>query len=299
MRGLWLLMAGILASGTAFAGEGGIAQALFQNGDPTLGAARAGLDDPMSFTTDVSVRNAAAGTVNSGKAMLLSAIVPGTGQYYAGKTLKAAVFLGVELAAWGTVIYFYNKGQDKDQEFRDYADAHFDESNYRAREYSLATNPAYGDSGGYRGTPSDWENEPWDVKIHYLPREGFTHELPTREQRENNWSDKQQYYEMIGKYIHQFGFGWYDGIGDDPGTPYFDGRSPRSEHYMDMRHDANQLLKTSAWGYNIALLNHVVSALDASFTVRMMNREVKTEVGFRQVPYNGEMAPAGGLHIVW
>ena len=77
----------------------------------------------------------------------------------------------------------------------------------------------------------------WQDKLDYLPSAGFTHELPSESDR-NNSSDDQQYYEMIGKYIGQFGVGWDshpdDFPFDDPRTPYYDGRRIFSEIYMDM-----------------------------------------------------------------
>jgi hypothetical protein len=298
MNKMLLLTALLLFAGAAWAADdGGVAAQLFAPEKLHLDLSALGLggSDPTSPASP----NVSAGTYNPGKALLLSAIVPGAGQYYVGAKIRAAVYLGVEVLAWTGVIYYYNKGKSKEDDFMNFADAHFNEQTYRDYEYSLAQNPAHGDSGAFHGSFDDWTAMSWDVKIHYLPAGGFTHELPTANQRENDWSDKQQYYEMIGKYIHQFGFGWDDGIGDDPGTPFFDGGSPRSQHYMDMRYDSNQLLKNSAWGYNIALLNHLVSALDASFTVRAMNRNVTTQVGFRQIPYDTELAPAAGLNFNW
>ena len=55
---------------------------------------------------------------------------------------------------------------------------------------------------------------------------------------------------MIGKYIHQFGIGWEDvreGWAEDETwrdysdlfIPYFNGTSPQSKEYIDLRHDAN------------------------------------------------------------
>jgi hypothetical protein len=68
---------------------------------------------------------------------------------------------------------------------------------------------------------------------------------------------------------------------------------------MDMRYDSNKFLDYSNWGYNIALLNHVASALDASFTVRFAKRHAKAELGFRQIPYNGKRVDAAGLTFTW
>ena len=123
---------------------------------------------------------------------------------------------------------------------------------------------------------------------------------------------------MIGKYIHQFGFGWDDvfdhdawangqvvvGIdrGDSTETPYYDNVNnfaKNSVFYMGMRNDSNDAFKLSSWGFRIAILNHVASALDASFSVRAIKRNAHAELNFRQVRYAGEFVPAGGILINW
>ncbi|MFC2149950.1 hypothetical protein ACFLQV_00455 [Calditrichota bacterium] len=252
--------------------------------------------------------------LHPGKAMLLSAILPGMGEYYAGQKLKAATFFTVEVLAWAGVIYYYGQGIDKEDEFKVYADTHFEEEVYREVEYNLArhalvpeTNPKE-----FTGTQDEWTNLEWDEKIQYLPREGFTHELPTQTERYQNWALDQQYYEMIGKYIHQFGFGWDDVYSGSPGNYFFDGDSANTHYYdningkaglsamyMDMRYDSNKFLDYSAWGYKIAILNHVASALDASFSVRMLKRQANAKLSFKQINYDGDMVPVGGLDIRW
>lgn len=132
------------------------------------------------------------------------------------------------------------------REGRLYADTHFSEEVYRQYEYQLAQNPVYGDSGAYNGTRIEWDEEACDVKIHYLPERGFSHDLPFGHDSTSNDSATQQYYVMIGKYIHQYGFGWDDVYvmfngqvvsynGDDPATAEYDDRfdaAQRSIYYM-------------------------------------------------------------------
>ncbi len=104
---------------------------------------------------------------------------------------------------------------------------------------------------------------------------------------------------MIGKYIRQFGFGWNDAYGDDPSLPYFSGNSPNSLLYMDMRYDSNRLLEFSAIATQVALLNHVAAALDASFSVRAMKRDARVDVGFRSIIHNDNPVAVGGFNITW
>ncbi len=281
---------------TACAAGGGLAERLFPSSGIGLKIIGSGLS-PSGSSNLSATQNPE--DLNTGKALLLSAILPGAGQYSIGCKWKAALFFTIEVAAWTGVIYYYNRGMDKEDEFKKFADQHFYEDEYRGVEFDLARSPQWGDSGAYTGDPLQWIEEPWDVKIHFLPAQGFTHELPTLEERNANRSDDQQFYEMIGKYIHQFGFGWDDRYGDDQGTPWFDGRSPNSEHYMDIRYDSNTYLDWSSLAIQIAMLNHVASALDASFTVRMLKRRAKAEVSFRKVRHNRRDVLAGGLKVTW
>lgn len=304
MKHLLITVMIILAVGNVFAADNeGLMDLMFPLDSVPFSLLNSGADQIGSPALDLNkgVTAASSGELNPGKAMLLSAIIPGAGEMYAGENLKAAIFFAVEVAAWTGVIYYYGKGKDKEDEFMTFADANFDENAYRQYEYNLAQNAQQWnpEATDFTGTIEEWTDLEWDEKITYLPREGFTHELPTQEDRARNWSMDQQYYEMIGKYIHQFGFGWADMFDTDPGSPYYNGTSTLSLTYMDMRHDSNTLLKISTWGYNIALLNHVASALDASFSVRVMKRKAQADLSFRQVPYNNEIVPAGGLSIHW
>ena len=61
-----------------------------------------------------------------GRAMLLSAILPGLGEIYAGSPVKAFFFAGLEAGAW----YFRKRTQDnmasKELEYKQFADEHWD-----------------------------------------------------------------------------------------------------------------------------------------------------------------------------
>ena len=134
---------------------------------------------------------------------------------------------------------------------------------------------------------ADWRTTDWDIRSTYLPAP-FTHDVRT--------SDHQQYFEMIGKYLSQFGWGWQDTwsagaspdtptwLTDDPSTPElegdrtntveFDGNSPMFFHYRDMRGRANDLLDKGNAAMEVVLVNHVLSALDAAFAERNYNKQL-------------------------
>ena len=60
-----------------------------------------------------------------GRAMLLSGVIPGLGELYAGRPLKALTFAGIEAGAW----YFWDKKQNEmdieEEAYKKYADEHW------------------------------------------------------------------------------------------------------------------------------------------------------------------------------
>ena len=103
--------------------------------------------------------------------VLLSTVLPGTGEMYGGSWRKGLVFLGVEVALWIGYWQFGDSGREWEAFFRAYADEHWDEDEWQ--EW-MEEHPEFADT---------------------------THTLPSEK--------NQQYYEMIGKY-DQFKAGWDD-----------------------------------------------------------------------------------------
>ena len=183
------------------------------------------------------------GKKNIGRALMFSMVIPGAGQLYAGPWWRALPWIAIEAAGWGVFATYNKKGNDKTDEFRAFADVHFSRARYQAVEDSL------------------------EEVLGRLP-DNFTHELPL--------TNTQQYYEMIGKYIMQFGFGWDDATGDDDLTEFFDGTTANFIYYADMRGEANDLLNTANIGMEVVLVNHIISALEAAFLVRQHNKRIES-----------------------
>lgn len=186
-----------------------------------------------------------------GKALLFSATLPGTGQLYAGSYLKAAGFVAIEAAGW----YLYSKynadGNKIEDEFELYADTYWSEDKYWdwiAHHSGISRN----DMTALRR----WEHD------------SFSHGL--HEQKD------QQYYEMIGKY-DQFNYGWADTDASliAKEIPYWrDYPSARRLHYEIRRDASNKAFKNATTSVSIAILNHIVSALDAAWSVSRHNRSI-------------------------
>ena len=261
------------------------------------------------------------GKLVPGKAVLLSAILPGAGQYYAKSPIMAAAFLAIEIGAWAGVAIYHKEGMDKEDEFIAYADDHWtylddvfsstyssaqanpaDEYTYLEYEYWVATefgNPNR--EGEYTEGLDEWEQLDWDDKLEYLPSNGFTHELLP--------DDKdQQYYEMIGKY-DQFGAGWPDAY-DAEDNPFEEDNPWRfktynqvRENYLNLRKDSNDALDTSKNFAIVVMANHLLSALHAGLSVTWYNRklvrEQSVEGAFQLEPkkYNDEFVTMGVLRI--
>lgn len=189
---------------------------------------------------------------NGGKALLLSAILPGAGQAYSGSWLKAAGFLAVEATGWYLYSSYSAKGDDIEKEYLAFAQAHWSEE-----QYWLAIASMSGLTPGNIDALREWEHS------------NFSHGLHV---------DKdQQYWEMIGKY-NQFNYGWDDVYIDTPRPvdklAYLNEQevSERRLHYVGRRDDSNTALRHATISASLVMINHLCSALDATWTVARQNR---------------------------
>lgn len=226
-----------------------------------------------------------------GKGVMFSLVIPGAGQLYSGSWLRALPWLAIEAVGWTLFSSNHSKGSDKTTEFEAFAGTkenpnNFNVNAYLMREYQVALNPNY-NSTVYDGQIEDWKSESWEERQNFLPPP-YGHDVLT--------GDIQQYFEMIGKYYEQFGYGWRDthpgtvnydtdfesdvwdnpgeGFTDDRNTIGFDGSSANFFKYRDMRGEANDLLDKGNTMMELVLVNHVLSALDAAFAIRSHNKKV-------------------------
>ena len=237
---------------------------------------------------------------NIGKAALFSLIIPGAGELYSGQWIRAIPFFALEVASWAVFATYHAKGNTKTDAFQKYAGWRDTPNNFNVRSYMFAEYQIAQDStrNGFRptfhgnfgdvDTPGSymflWND--WNTRYQSLPAP-FTHDVYT--------SDQQQFYEMIGKYMLQFGWGWRDthtGDGDasdwthpadgvaadNPATVAFDGGSPMFFHYRDMRGLANTYYNKGNTAMEVVLANHVLSALDAAFAVRAANKHLEKQM---------------------
>ncbi len=205
-----------------------------------------------------------------GLGVLLSALVPGAGEFYGGNYLKAGIFFGVEVLAWATFAYFESKGNKKEEEYQAYADQYWDVRTY-AR---WLKNEGFSESGGI--DPDEPNKDVLREQIMVCERANFSHTMPEY--------GSQQYYELIGKY-QNFQAGWtnLEHVPTKAAGPYNyqTYRDPVFTNYAADRQKANDFFDYAKIGPITAIVNHILSAADAAWVISTYNSKIKVETGFR------------------
>lgn len=201
----------------------------------------------------------------------LSAVLPGAGEFYAKSYLKSAIFLGVEIAAWTTYAIYQNKGNKQTTVFQNYANQYWNVRTYA--QWLINMN--------FEGSSVINPNEPiletLRSEINQCESQNFSHTLPDY--------GSQQFYELIGKY-QNFQAGWTNLAhvpNKDPGSPYYyeSYHDPVFTNYAYSRQVANNYYNDATHVSWIVILNHILSAGDAAWSVAMFNKNLTIQTGFR------------------
>lgn len=232
------------------------------------------------------------------KAALYSMVIPGAGQYYAESYWRAALYATLEVTAWTTYFIYNSKGDDKDKQMKTFGDQHWSERKYWSRIYDQAKrenlNPPYFPTlQGDDVDPLliDFNSDIAD-QLRYLENElGYSHSLPS--------SHTQQYYEMIYKYPHQFANGWSDAGFLTPYAPDGSDLPGTAIHFRYLRNLSDEYYDVATTATMAALINHVISALDAALAARSYNKSlnIKFNVKHKYLPY--EKVKMYGLQFTW
>jgi hypothetical protein len=178
------------------------------------------------------------GHKKAGLGVLYSLILPGAGHLYAGSK-RGWINIGADVISWAAYLHYHDLGKSKEDEFQNYADAHWDRGRWLAS----------GCADCYAGSPAD------SLILAFYDR------------------NRQQYYEDIGKITTYFG-GWDDYNGSPGLDPRF--TSANRRFYKGMRDQSNNFLKNADYGVATALVNRVVSAVDV---FRMLKRRASPKLG--------------------
>lgn len=243
---------------------------------------------------------------------LLSLAIPGLGQVYTKNYVKAHAFFTADLMSW-LLAYTYNKKGDRQTyAFQNFANQHWSATRYAdwtLNNISVLTAGQLARSTYQDVVFIDYDNRPtcpppfrcirWD-SLNSMEREignygpvggnGYTHVLPNFGQ--------QQYYELIGKY-DEFSRGWDDAdltpltTSDLP----LKNNSPRFVQYQLMRAEANHSYDVAGTWVSVAVINHVLSALDAFWSATRYNKALHAEAHMQMQPTRYGFVPFTELKL--
>ncbi len=192
-------------------------------------------------------------------AALMSAVIPGTGEFYSKSYIKSAIFFGAEVGLWVVYSTFQRKGNDKTNEYQNYAN-----SNWNINKYALWLK-----TQGFQGSSGINPNEPnfeiLRAQVNVCEALNFSHTLPP--------FGEQQYYEVIGKYQSFIG-GWSTAGSDINKNNFETYVLPQVQSYMFDRQKANNYFSTASYSLDVIVLNHLLSAADAAWSVTMFNKNI-------------------------
>lgn len=245
--------------------------------------------------------------INPALALLSSAIIPGSGQAMNGKWGRAAAYFLVDVAS---ILYYVdrnNTAKRNERAYEQYANENWSVMAYAQWlvEYSRANGiqNGYDDPGGLQeqvfGKDPTWGNTPNDwLEIDLATIRAVEVQTPFYYLNSvaSNFSHvvqdygSQQYYELMSKY-YQFQPGWQDfhaqrldQVDDHLYRYTWDERmltanfmegTVRAEEFNNNYRQAGNILK-------LMLVNHVVSAFDAYFTVKLKNSKIETQANLLQ-----------------
>jgi len=212
---------------------------------------------------------------------IMSLVIPGSGEIYAGEYLKAGVFLAIEAALITTAVIYDNKGDNQTENFENFANQNWDVERYA--DWTLnnlqVLNPSLKEDD-YRPRVFNSDGTVNWGELNQLERDignGYSHSLAP-------YGD-QQYYEMIGKYP-QFSHGWSD---SNPADTDYHILSPNFKSYSTMRGDANDLYNVASTAVIGIYVNHFLSALDAAWSVSNYNSELAVKMRVEQLNLSGRI----------
>ena len=205
----------------------------------------------------------------------MSLVLPGSGEFYADNYWRSALFFAVEVTAW-TIAYTYDKKGDRQTDsFKNYADENWSVVDYASYAQTLAPSGNYNWFIQGRGGLPPWDQVDW-AELNRMERDigatnagrYYSHALPLH--------GEQQYYELIGKY-YQYNQGWQDialAAGEEGQLNFY---------YERERAHADDFYQTASTMVSVALVNHLLSAVDAALCATSFNK-VHASVGHKRIP---------------
>ncbi len=251
-----------------------------------------------------------------GLSMLSSAIIPGSGQAINGKWGRAAAYFIAEVVSLTYYFNQNAQAKDNERAYEAYADQNwsvlayaqwlvaYSEANgltngYETLQSELATLSANDQNPSFSNTSDDWRKVNLstlrDVEVQtrfvFDNPSGCGGNDPPNCQIKSEFSHvvqdygSQQYYELMSKY-YQFQPGWQDfhtqrlSEGNAHVYQYTWNRAMITPNFIEGRDRAYEFNENYRQAGNILkflVVNHVISAFDAFFTVKLKNSRLETQ----------------------
>lgn len=220
---------------------------------------------------------------------IFSGLIPGTGEFYAESYIKAGIFLAIEAGLWAAFVTYENKGDDQTEYYQNFANENWDVYKYAGwlKDESFT---------GSEGIDLSANKEVLRRQINYCESLNFSHQLPP-------YGD-QQYYELIGKY-QNFVPGWADAdLNVVNRNNYGSYKTTMFTNYSYDRQQANDYYNKKSTASTLIVLNHILSAADAAWSVSMFNKDLKIQTGMHfedAYSYEGEkfVLPVASMKVTF
>ncbi len=214
----------------------------------------------------------------------MSLVIPGSGEFYAESYWKAVLFFALDVTALALAYTYDKKGDQQTDSYQGYANENWSVVQYAQYTQDNLIQPGKVYNWRLPGTEGmstfdrPWTQVDWN-EVNRMERDiggYYSHTLPPY--------NEQQYYELIGKYP-QFNQGWRDAnlsLGSDYET-IKSNLTPMFNYYSGERGTANDFYATATTWVTVAVINHILSSLDAAWSAGLYN-SAHASVGMRVVP---------------
>ncbi len=214
-----------------------------------------------------------------GLAFLMSIVLPGAGEFYSGKKMRALGFFGAEALFWAGYFSQKNKGQNIKDKYENYAD-----ENWSLAEWLTISNTNDYSFCGIEGSHSIWveyNNNAYmaNDSLEFYTGKNTFELINLAENGQLTPVKTRDYYENIGKY-HQFSCGWDDfkdfhSVGDTVCVV-----SDNRDYYLSEREKSNKSLKMATNFATAVMFNHLFSALHAQIAAKQYRSEEASKVSW-------------------
>ncbi len=228
---------------------------------------------------------------------LMSAALPGAGEFYAESYLRSALFLAIEGVLWTMHARFLNQGNQAARDYKNFADAPSDllqdgRSRWSAARYAERLNQIYGASLDLqRVARNDFsELNAFERQAKYANGTTFSHTLPP--------FGSQQYYELIGKYDH-YAVGWDDYDARQLNASFNERASQRFLDFGVRRQEFNDILNRATTMVTFVILNHALSLIDAVIATAQYNERFNVFLESQPDPLTGQLVPRANLRVTF